>query len=131
MAIALLALPLFALLEPVVIEVAQVGELAIQWGIVCTVTGVAIGSEGQSFADIGFRRPSWLDSVTADWFASLDLPELSGADIAAICRKALEFTVAEFDSGDREPLTVTRADIQNAVKGLRTNSNTDDRHGFR
>lgn len=65
MAIALLALPLFALLEPAVIEVAQVGELVIQWGIVCTVTGVAIGSEGQSFANIGFRRPSWLDIVYA------------------------------------------------------------------
>lgn len=65
MAIALLALPLFALLEPAVIGLAPVGELAIQWGIVCTVTGMAIRSEGQSFADIGFRRPSWLDTVYA------------------------------------------------------------------
>jgi transitional endoplasmic reticulum ATPase len=70
------------------------------------------------------------DSVTADWFASLDLPELSGADIAAICRKALEFAVAEYDSGDRGTLTVTRADVQNAIQGLRTNSTNDDRHGF-
>ena len=61
MALALLALPLFSLLEPAVIEVGPVGELAIQWGIVGTVAGVAIGSEGQSFADIGFRRPSLLD----------------------------------------------------------------------
>jgi SpoVK/Ycf46/Vps4 family AAA+-type ATPase len=71
------------------------------------------------------------DPVTADWFVSLDPLDLSGADIAAICRKALEFAVAEYDSGDRELLVVTRSDVQEAVKGLRTNSQTDNRHGFR
>ncbi|WP_276278116.1 AAA family ATPase [Haloarcula regularis] len=71
------------------------------------------------------------DPVTADWFVSLDLPDLSGADIATICRKSLEFAVSEFDSGDRESLVVTRTDVRSAVSGLRTDSQTDDRHGFR
>jgi len=71
------------------------------------------------------------DTVTAEWFVSLDLPELSGADIAAICRKALEFAVAEFDSGNRDTLAVTQADIQSALEGLRTDSANDERHGFR
>ena len=61
MAVALLALPLFSLLDPAVIEVAPVGELAIQWGIAGTVVGVTIGSKRQSFTDIGFRRLGWLD----------------------------------------------------------------------
>jgi len=71
------------------------------------------------------------DTVTAEWFVSLDLPELSGADIAAICRKALEFAVAEFDSGNRDTLAVTQADVQSALEGLRTDSANDERHGFR
>ncbi len=71
------------------------------------------------------------DPVTADWFVSLDLPDLSGADISAICRKALEFAVTEYDSGDRDTLAVTQADVQRAVKRLRTDSESEDRHGFR
>jgi SpoVK/Ycf46/Vps4 family AAA+-type ATPase len=71
------------------------------------------------------------DPVTANWFVSLDLPDLSGADIAAICRKALEFAVAEFDNGSRDTLLVTQSDVQSALEGLRTDSENDDRHGFR
>jgi membrane protease YdiL (CAAX protease family) len=59
--VALFALPLFALLGQTVVEVSPVEELAIQWGIVVAVVGVAVGTEGQSFAEIGFRRPTWLD----------------------------------------------------------------------
>jgi len=71
------------------------------------------------------------DTVSAEWFVSLDLPELSGADIAAVCRKALEFAVAAFDSGDRERLAVTRADVRSAVDGLRTDPMGDDLPEFR
>ncbi|MDL0122346.1 CPBP family intramembrane glutamic endopeptidase [Halobacterium salinarum] len=59
--VALLALPLFALFGQTVVEIAPVAELATQWGIVVAVVGVAISVEEQSFAGIGFRRPTWLD----------------------------------------------------------------------
>jgi hypothetical protein len=59
--IALLALPLFAFLGQTVIEFSPVEELAIQWGIVLTVVGVAVGIEGQSLTEIGFKPPTWVD----------------------------------------------------------------------
>ncbi|MCF2165973.1 CPBP family intramembrane glutamic endopeptidase [Halobacterium salinarum] len=59
--VALLVLPLFALFGQTVVEIAPVAELATQWGIVVAVVGVAISVEEQSFAGIGFRRPTWLD----------------------------------------------------------------------
>lgn len=43
--IAVLALPLAALLGRTVIEISPVGELAIQWGLVGVVVGVAVGIE--------------------------------------------------------------------------------------
>ncbi|MFC7020180.1 MULTISPECIES: AAA family ATPase [Haloarcula] len=88
-------------------------------------------TDTRAIFEIHADRLPLADPVTADWFVSRDLPDLSGADVAAICRKALEFAVAEFDSGDRESLVVTRRDVQSAVDGLRTESQTDDRHGFR
>lgn len=62
------------------------------------------------------------DKVTANWFATLDLSDLSGADIMAICRKALEFAVRDFDTGDLKRLMVTRAHIQTSIKQLRSDS---------
>jgi membrane protease YdiL (CAAX protease family) len=59
--VALLALPLFALLGQTVVEVGPVGELAVQWGLVVAVVGIAVGTEGQSFTELGFRRPTWVD----------------------------------------------------------------------
>jgi transitional endoplasmic reticulum ATPase len=88
-------------------------------------------SDTRAIFDIQAGGLPLADPVTADWFVSLDLPDLSGADIEAICRKALEFAVAEFDSGDRDTLVVTQSDVQSALEGLRTDSQTDDRHGFR
>jgi len=62
------------------------------------------------------------DDVTADWFGTLDLSELSGADIMAICRKALEFAVRDFDAGDIERLLVSRTHIRTAMDQLRSDS---------
>jgi len=70
-------------------------------------------------------------TVSAEWFVTLDLPDLSGADIAAVCRKALEFAVASFDSSERKTLEVTQRDIQSAVEGLRTDPTADNLPEFR
>lgn len=59
--LSLLALPLIALLGQTVVEIGPIGELAIQWGLVVAVVGIAVSSENQSLAEIGFRRPTWLD----------------------------------------------------------------------
>lgn len=59
--LSLLALPLIALLGQTVVEIGPIGELAIQWGLVVAVVGVAVSSEEQSLAEIGFRRPTWID----------------------------------------------------------------------
>lgn len=59
--VAVLVLPLFALLGQTAVEISPVGELAVQWGLAVVVVGVAVGVEEQSLADIGFRRPTWAD----------------------------------------------------------------------
>jgi membrane protease YdiL (CAAX protease family) len=59
--LSLLALPLIALLGQTVVEIGPIGELAIQWGLVVAVVSIAVSSEDQSLAEIGFRRPTWLD----------------------------------------------------------------------
>jgi membrane protease YdiL (CAAX protease family) len=61
LAVALLALPVFAFLGQTVVEISPIGELAIQWGIVVFVVGIAVGIEQQSFDKIGFKRPAWID----------------------------------------------------------------------
>jgi len=60
------------------------------------------------------------EDVTTEWFGSLRLSDLSGADIMAICRKALEFAVRDFDSGTAQRLVVTRDNIQAAFERLRS-----------
>lgn len=62
LAIALLALPLFALLSQTIgFGLERVLELAFEWGIAAAVVGIAVGIEDRSFAEIGFRRPGWID----------------------------------------------------------------------
>jgi hypothetical protein len=61
LAVALLALPLFASLGQTVVEISPAGELAIQWAIVVFVVGTAVGIEEQSLSEIGFKRPTWTD----------------------------------------------------------------------
>ncbi|WP_271955417.1 AAA family ATPase [Halorubrum ezzemoulense] len=60
------------------------------------------------------------EGVTTEWFGSLCLSDLSGADIMAICRKALEFAVRDFDAGSAQQLVVTRANVQAALERLRS-----------
>jgi len=60
------------------------------------------------------------EGVTPAWFSSLRLSDLSGADIMAVCRKALEFAVRDFDTGSAEELVVTQANIQAALDRLRS-----------
>lgn len=61
LAIALLALPLFAVLGNTLVEIGPAGAIAIPWAIAVAVVGVAVGIEKQSLTDIGFRRPTWTD----------------------------------------------------------------------
>ena len=60
------------------------------------------------------------EGVTTEWFGSLRLSDLSGADIMAICRKALEFAVRDFDAGSAQQLVVTQANVQAALERLRS-----------
>lgn len=61
LALSLLALPLIALLGQEVAEISPIAELAVQWGLVVAVVGLAVYGERQSLARIGFRRPTWRD----------------------------------------------------------------------
>jgi SpoVK/Ycf46/Vps4 family AAA+-type ATPase len=88
-------------------------------------------ADSQAIFEIHAASLPLAGAVSAEWFVALDLPDLSGADIAAVCRKALEFAVAAFDSGERDTLEVTRTDIEDAVEGLRTDPTTDDLPEFR
>lgn len=60
------------------------------------------------------------EDVTTEWFGSLRLSDLSGADVMAVCRKALEFAVRDFDTGATQRLVVTRDNVQAALERLRS-----------
>ncbi len=60
------------------------------------------------------------ENVTTEWFRSLRLSDLSGADIMTVCRKALEFAVRDFDTGSAQQLVVTRANIEVALDRVRS-----------
>lgn len=61
-ALALLALPLFALLNQTsVLSLSPVGRLLIQWALATVVVCIAVGIEDRSLADIGFRQPALID----------------------------------------------------------------------
>lgn len=60
--LSLFALPVLA----VVGEVSALGstpvvELALQWTVVALILGIAVGVNDRSLADVGFRRPAWID----------------------------------------------------------------------
>jgi len=61
-ALALLALPVFVLALGVFnLDIHPVISISIQWTLAAVVIGIAVGGEGLSLAEIGFRRPSWID----------------------------------------------------------------------
>lgn len=78
--IALLGLPLFALLEQTIVPIDPVGEIVIQWGLAAGVVSIAVVAERQSFTDIGFRRPSWVDLAYALVTALAALLVFAGTD---------------------------------------------------
>ncbi|MFC7076863.1 CPBP family intramembrane glutamic endopeptidase [Haloarcula halophila] len=62
LALSLFGLPLLALLtETGGLSVSPLAQIALQWLVVALVVGVAVGYNGRSFAEIGCRRPGWLD----------------------------------------------------------------------
>jgi SpoVK/Ycf46/Vps4 family AAA+-type ATPase len=56
------------------------------------------------------------EAVTPEWFTTLGVDGISGADIATICRKGLEFAVRDYDSGGVTELSVHRQHIVEAVE---------------
>lgn len=71
------------------------------------------------------------DDVTTEWFSSLNVAGLSGADIMAICRKALEFAVRDFDTNTTSQLEVSRSNVSAAVGQLRLqHQHQRDSRGF-
>jgi transitional endoplasmic reticulum ATPase len=71
------------------------------------------------------------DAVTPEWFTSLSVEGISGADIATVCRKALEFAVRDFDSGTSTELTVRRHHVVEALEQTEADTPTDtDEPGF-
>ncbi|WP_160163103.1 AAA family ATPase [Halorubrum californiense] len=60
------------------------------------------------------------EDVTTEWFGSLRLSDLSGADIMAICRKALEFAVRDFDAESAQQIVVTQDNVQAALERVRS-----------
>jgi len=56
------------------------------------------------------------EAVTPGWFTTLGVDGISGADIAAICRKGLEFAVRDYDSGRLTELSVHQQHIVEAVE---------------
>ena len=59
---------------------------------------------------------STTEAVTPEWFTTLGVDGISGADIATICRKGLEFAVRDYDSGGVTELSVHRQHIVEAVE---------------
>jgi SpoVK/Ycf46/Vps4 family AAA+-type ATPase len=82
--------------------------------------------EAQAIFEIHASDLPLTDAVTPEWFTTLDVASLSGADIETVCRKSLEFAVCSFDEGDRETLEVSHADIERALDHLRSEPTTDD-----
>lgn len=62
LAVALCALPLLVLFTGTIgFEVTPIGEIALRWLAAAIVVGIAVGVEGRSRTDLGFRRPSPVD----------------------------------------------------------------------
>ncbi len=61
-ALALLGLPLVVLgIDVFDVEVGPVVTIGIYWALALVVVGIAVGAEGLSTTDLGFRRPAWID----------------------------------------------------------------------
>lgn len=69
--------------------------------------------------------------VTAEWFESQSPGNISGADIAAICRKSLEFAAARVERANTDRATVTREDVRRAIKNSSTGDESATSRGFR
>jgi membrane protease YdiL (CAAX protease family) len=62
LALALLGLPLFVLgLGVFDADLPQVVSIGVQWALAGVVVGIALRGEGRSLAELGFRRPAWID----------------------------------------------------------------------
>lgn len=62
LALALLGLPLFVLALGVFdADIPPIASIGIQWALAGIVVGIALRGEGLSLADLGFRRPAWVD----------------------------------------------------------------------
>ena len=62
LAVSLLALPAVSTLVAVTdFALDPVAVIAVQWVVAGVVVGVAVGVEGRSLADLGLRRPAWID----------------------------------------------------------------------
>ena len=71
------------------------------------------------------------DAVTPEWFTTLGVEGISGADIATICRKALEFAVRDYDSGVESELEVQRQHVVEALEQTDVVSRGEtDENGF-
>ena len=97
LALALLGLPLFVfLLGTFNVDIPAVWSIGIQWVLAAFVVGIAMGGEGLSVSDIGFRKPGWIDlgyialtsvvvllvfSLTDPVVESLGLPVQEGAGV--------------------------------------------------
>jgi len=85
-------------------------------------------NQKQKIFELEIQQLATASNVTAEWFGTLEIDELSGADIATICRKALEMAVAEFDSNSRGEIVITRTHIKAALSDV---SVTEDRRTHR
>lgn len=72
-------------------------------------------TQKQEIFELQVQQLSTAPKVSAEWFTTLDITEVSGADIATICRKALETAVSEYDANSRSTIEITRSDIEAAL----------------
>jgi ATP-dependent 26S proteasome regulatory subunit len=65
------------------------------------------------------------NNVSPRWFKTQEISDLSGADIATICRKALELAVADFDRSGADEVVVSRQHIRTALRRVRSSGEYD------
>jgi SpoVK/Ycf46/Vps4 family AAA+-type ATPase len=72
------------------------------------------------------------DGITTEWAHSLDLGGLSGADIATVCRKALELAVCDHENGEQPSPVIQREHVRDALDRVRTDpTDVDPTRSFR
>jgi transitional endoplasmic reticulum ATPase len=69
------------------------------------------------------------DAVTPEWFVPVSPAEITGADIAGICKQAFERAVSDTD--DKQAIQITRAHVRSVLDmgGASPNERTT-KHGF-